>query len=47
MEWKPFWKIVEDSYRLDPIDHFESLKERIQDDMKTAMRAGDPLSAAR
>ncbi len=29
MDWKPFWKIVEESYRPDPIDHFEALKERL------------------
>ena len=30
MEWKPFWKIVEESYRPDPVDHFETLKERLE-----------------
>ena len=29
MDWKPFWKIIEESYRDDPIDHFEALKERL------------------
>ncbi len=29
MDWKPFWKIIEDAYRADPIDHFEVLKERL------------------
>ena len=30
MDWKPFWKIIEDSYRPDPVDHFEALKERLE-----------------
>ncbi len=30
MEWKPFWKIIEDAYRPDPVDHFEALKERLE-----------------
>ena len=30
MDWKPFWKIVEESYRPDPIDHFEALKECLE-----------------
>ena len=30
MDWKPFWKIIEDAYRPDPVDHFESLKERLE-----------------
>jgi Protein of unknown function (DUF4240) len=29
MDWKPFWKIIEDAYRADSVDHFESLKERL------------------
>lgn len=29
MDWKPFWKIIEDAYRPDPVDHFEALKERL------------------
>jgi hypothetical protein len=29
MDWKPFWKVIEDAYRPDPIDHFEALKERL------------------
>jgi len=29
MDWKPFWKIVEEAYRPEPIDHFEALKERL------------------
>ena len=29
MDWKPFWKIVEDAYRLDSIEHFEALKEQL------------------
>lgn len=31
MEWKPFWKLIEDAYRADPVDHFESLKERLEE----------------
>lgn len=31
MEWKPFWKIVEEAYRPDPIDHFEALKDRLSE----------------
>ena len=31
MDWKPFWKIIEDAYRPDSIDHFEALKERLSD----------------
>ncbi len=31
MDWKPFWKIVGDAYRPDPIDHFEALKDRLSD----------------
>src|SRR5215210_5549489 len=27
MEWKQFWKIVDNSYRPDGIEHFEALKE--------------------
>ena len=23
MEWKPFWKLLEEAYRPDPVDHFE------------------------
>jgi hypothetical protein len=30
MDWKPFWKILEDSYRPDSVDHFEALKERLE-----------------
>jgi hypothetical protein len=30
MDWKPFWKIVEDAYRPDSADHFEALKERLE-----------------
>src|SRR5262249_11979100 len=29
MEWKQFWKIIEDAYRADGPDQFESLKERL------------------
>ena len=29
MDWKPFWKIIEEAYRPDAIDHFEALKERL------------------
>ena len=29
MDWKPFWKIIEESYRPDAIDHFEALKEHL------------------
>ena len=31
MDWKPFWKTVEESYRPDPIDHFEALKGRLSE----------------
>jgi hypothetical protein len=29
MDWKPFWKMIEDAFRPDPIDHFEALKSRL------------------
>ena len=29
MDWKPFWKILEEAYRPDSADHFETLKERL------------------
>jgi hypothetical protein len=29
MDWKPFWKIIEESYRPDAIDHFELLMEHL------------------
>ena len=29
MDWKPFWKTVEESYRPDPIDHFEAIKAHL------------------
>jgi len=29
MDWKPFWKIIEDAYCPDSIDHFEALKDRL------------------
>src|SRR5215217_2064689 len=29
MDWKPFWKIIEESYRPDAIDHFEALMDRL------------------
>ncbi|MBA4066798.1 MAG: hypothetical protein C0501_24440 [Isosphaera sp.] len=29
MEWKPFWKVLDDAYRPDPVDHFEALKDRL------------------
>ncbi len=29
MDWKPFWKIIEDAYRPDTIEHFEALKDRL------------------
>jgi hypothetical protein len=31
MDWKPFWKIIEDAYRPDAIEHFESLKARLNE----------------
>jgi hypothetical protein len=31
MDWKPFWKIIEDAHRPDPIEHFEALKDRLGD----------------
>ena len=30
MEWKPFWRIIEDAYRPSGPDHFEALKERLR-----------------
>ncbi len=30
MEWKEFWKIIEESYCDDPIDRFEALKNRLR-----------------
>jgi hypothetical protein len=30
MDWKRFWKILEEAYREDPVDHFEALKERLR-----------------
>jgi len=29
MEWKQFWRIIEDAYRPSGPDHFEALKERL------------------
>src|SRR5262249_6022445 len=29
MEWKQFWKIIDDAYRPSGPDHFEALKERL------------------
>lgn len=29
MDWKAFWKIVEAAYRVDPIEHFEALKDAL------------------
>jgi hypothetical protein len=31
MDWKPFWKIIEDAYRPEPVDHFESLMGRLRE----------------
>lgn len=29
MDWKPFWKVIEDAYRPDAIEHFEAFKDRL------------------
>jgi hypothetical protein len=31
MDWKPFWKVIEESYRPDGADRFEALKARLAD----------------
>jgi hypothetical protein len=30
MDWKVFWKVLEDAYRSDPVEHFEALKARLE-----------------
>jgi hypothetical protein len=29
MDWKPFWKVIEDAYRPDAIEHFEAVMDRL------------------
>lgn len=29
MEWKTFWKVIDDAYRADGAEHFEALKRRL------------------
>ena len=31
MDWKPFWRIIDDAYRPSGPDHFEALKGRLGD----------------